>query len=344
MYNDPISLTKKLISFRSITPIDDGIVDFLIDYLTPHNFICQKLIFEDVTNLYAKYGNQEPNFCFAGHTDIVPVGGNWSIDPFAGTLKDGMLYGRGASDMKAAIAAFMLASIEFTQAYNFTGSISFMITGDEEDKAENGTIKILQYLQEQGQKLDACIIGEPTCPEKLGDMIKYGRRGSISFELTVNGKQGHVAYPHLADNPIDRLIKIFGSLKALKLDDGNEDFIASNLEITDITVGNLVGNNYHLKILSSAEAFLNPKDSPMINALQESIEQITGSNATLSTTGGISDARFIKDHCQVIEFGLVNKTAHHIDEHVTADDIIKLKEIYFRFLETYFGGLRHPRN
>lgn len=372
MYADPIVLTQKLISFKSITPIDDGIVDFLIEYLSPYGFDCKKLVFKDVTNLYARYGKDGPNFCFAGHTDVVPLGEGWSLDPFAGIIKDGMLFGRGASDMKAAVASFIIASIEFIQKHSFDGSISFLITGDEEAAAENGTIKMLQYLEQENQVIDACIVGEPTCPNKLGDMIKYGRRGSLSFDLTVKGKQGHVAYPNLADNPIDHMLKILSALKDLQLDKGNEDFIASNLEITDINVGNKAGNvipgkaqatfnirfnnihnleslhqlidsicrkyakDYELNARLGADAFVNSKESDLVNYLQNAIIKVTGINASLSTTGGTSDARFIKNYCPVIEFGLVNKTAHHVDEHVEVDDIIKLKDIYLLFLKQYY--------
>ncbi|MEK6733819.1 MAG: succinyl-diaminopimelate desuccinylase [Pseudomonadota bacterium] len=372
MYNDPISLTQKLISFPSVTPIDAGITDFLIECLSNYNFKCTKLIFDDVTNLYARFGNNGPNFCFAGHTDVVPTGNNWSFDPFIGTMKDGMLYGRGTSDMKAAVAASMIASIEFVKAYNFNGSISFLITGDEEAKAENGTVKVLEYLDTINEKIDACIVGEPTCPEILGDMIKYGRRGSVSFDLIVKGTQGHVAYPHLADNPINHLLKILTELKSIKLDQGNEDFMASNLEITNIEIGNLAGNvipgqakatfnirfnNCHtkdslIKLVQTicdkfshdfelnshlgAECFVNSKNSDLVSLLKESVKQITGIEPVLSTTGGTSDARFLKNYTQVIEFGLINKTAHKIDEHVSIEDIIKLKEIYFSFLERFF--------
>lgn len=373
MYSEVISLTKKLINFKSITPVDDGVVDFLVEYLTPYKFKCEKLVFEDVTNLYARYKFEEPHFCFAGHTDVVPPGNKWSEDPFNATIKDGILYGRGAVDMKTAVAAFMVASIEFIEKYNFTGSISFLITGDEEAKAENGTVKMLEHLKKNGHKLDACIVGEPTCPEKLGDMIKYGRRGSLSFSLKIFGKQGHVAYPDLANNPIDILLKILGDLKELKLDEGSDDFIPSNLEITDITVGNPISNvipgeaqakfnirfnnlhnheslrnliesickkhskNYVLFNNLGADSFVNDKESSLINYLKSAIESITGINPVLSTTGGTSDARFIKDYCQVIEFGLVNKTAHHVDEHVSLEDIDNLKKIYFEFLKRFFS-------
>ena len=373
MYSEVISLTKKLINFKSITPVDDGVVDFLVEYLTTYKFKCEKLVFEDVTNLYARYKFEEPHFCFAGHTDVVPPGNKWSEDPFNANIKDGILYGRGAVDMKTSVAAFMVASIEFIEKYNFKGSISFLITGDEEGKAENGTVKMLDYLKKNGHKLDSCIVGEPTCPEKLGDMIKYGRSGSLSFSLKIFGKQGHVAYPDLAHNPIDILLKILVDLKELKLDEGSDDFISSNLEITDITVGNPISNvipgeaqakfnirfnnlhnheslkklienickkhskNYVLFDNLGADSFINDKESSLINHLKSAIESVTGINPVLSTTGGTSDARFIKDYCQVIEFGLVNKTAHHIDEHVSLEDIDNLKKIYFEFLKRFFS-------
>jgi succinyl-diaminopimelate desuccinylase len=370
---DPISLAQKLINFPSITPIDAGIIDFVIEYLTPFGFTCEKLVFEDVTNLYARYGKEEPNFCFAGHTDVVPPGENWLTDPFKAVIKDGMLYGRGASDMKAALAASLTAAIDFIQNNEFKGSVSFLITGDEEGLAKNGTVKVLEYLQSKKESLSACIVGEPTCAKKFGDIIKYGRRGSVSFHLSVIGKQGHVAYPELAINPIDILVKIITALKEYKLDSGNDDFDSSNLEITNLNVGNLAGNvipgkaeadfnirfnnlydsasleslineicskysnNYILNTKPSAEAFINPKDSKVITCLKQAIEEILESSPILSTTGGTSDARFIRSFCQVAEFGLINKTAHHVNEHVLCEDIENLKEIYFKFLKNYFN-------
>ena len=360
-----VALAQKLIQFPSITPIDAGIIDFLSTYITPHGFICQKLVFEDVTNLYARFGNSGKNFCFAGHTDVVPPGNNWSVDPFAGIIKNNMLYGRGASDMKAAIASFVIASVEFTKNYVFNGSISMLISGDEEGAADNGTPKVLQFLKDT---LDACVVGEPTCPNYLGEMIKYGRRGSINFTLTVQGKQGHVAYPDLADNPINHLINILTQLKALRLDEGTADFTASNLEITDISVGNTITNvipreakakfnvrfnNLHqaeslyrqfkqvcgkheLIYSCGADAFVGNSNSLLVTKMKEAITHVTSIEPILSTTGGTSDARFIKDYCPVIEFGLVNQTAHHVDEHVAIEDIIKLKEIYYEFLKKYF--------
>ncbi len=192
MKHDPVILAQKLIQFPTITPIDAGIVDYLSNLLTQYKFECKKLVYEDVTNLYARFGTEGPNICFAGHTDVVPVGGAWSVDPFAAIIKDGMLYGRGAADMKAAVAAFITASLEFIQSNSFKGSISFLISGNEEGVADNGTPKVLQYLQENNQIIDACIVGEPTCANKFGDIIKYGRRGSISFHLKVKGKQGQI--------------------------------------------------------------------------------------------------------------------------------------------------------
>jgi succinyl-diaminopimelate desuccinylase len=372
MNNKEIELAKELIKFPSITPIDAGIIDFLVSYLTPIGFKCEKLVFGEVTNLYARFGEDDPNFCFAGHTDVVPAGDNWTYDPFTPTIVDGMLYGRGASDMKAALAASIIATSEFIQNNNFKGSISFLITGDEEGPAKNGTAKVLEHLKEKGETLSACIVGEPTCAENFGDIIKYGRRGSISFSLTINGTQGHVAYPSLAENPINSLIKILAELKSHNLDDGNEDFDPSNLEITDITVGNKADNvipaqakakinirfnnlhtsesltkfvenicekyskNFILEAKHGAESFINSKNSDVLKHLSKAVAVVTGNSPSLSTTGGTSDARFIKDFCQVAEFGLLNKTAHHKDEHVAIADITTLKEIYLKFLKLYF--------
>lgn len=372
MTKDPVELAKELIKFPTITPIDAGIIDFLCEYLTPYGFECKKLVFGEVTNLYARYGKQEPNFCFAGHTDVVPPGENWSSNPFEPVIKKDMLYGRGASDMKAALASFITATIEFIENNKFDGSISFLITGDEEGNAKDGTVKVLEYLKDNNETLSSCIVGEPTCSKNFGDIIKYGRRGSICFNLTVNGKQGHVAYPELSDNPIDRLLRILSELKAKPLDAGNEDFDPSNLEITDITVGNEASNvipasaqakfnirfnnlhnseileklikqiclkhstNFILETSCGSEPFVNSKDSKVIEVLKKSITQALGKAPALSTTGGTSDARFIKDVCPVVEFGLLNKTAHHVDEHISCQDILDLKQIYLSFLKNYF--------
>lgn len=374
MDNQVIKLAQDLIKFPSVTPEDAGITDYLIDYLSKFGFECQKIIFNDVTNLYARYGRTEPNFCFAGHVDVVPAGEGWSINPFSGIIKDNYLYGRGAVDMKGSIAAFITASIEFIKKQKFQGSISFLITGDEEGKAENGTKKLLEHLAKQNEKIHACIVGEPTSNQIVGDTIKHGRRGSINFDLTVFGKQGHVAYPELAHNPIPDLTKILNELSSLKLDSGNKDFLPSNLEITDIEVGNQAtnvipnlakarfnirfnnlhnpqelykrmnnicerySNNYTLNQNVGAQCFINNQDSKIINTLKEAItETISNAPPCLSTSGGTSDARFIKDYTQVIEFGLTNKLAHQIDEKVSLDDLISLKKIYYSFLNKYFS-------
>jgi succinyl-diaminopimelate desuccinylase len=368
MKHDPIILAQKLIQFPTVTPVDAGIVDYLIELFSLSGFDCKKLVFEDVTNLYARFGTEGPNIFFAGHTDVVPVGGNWSVDPFAAIIKNGMLYGRGAADMKAAIACFITATLEFIESYKFKGSISFLISGNEEEIADNGTPKVLQYLKENNQVIDACIVGEPTCANEFGDIIKYGRRGSISFHLKVIGKQGHVAYPDLADNPITKLIDILSKLNQLKLDDGNEDFDKSNFEIIDISVGNKASNiipaqaeakfnirfnDIHTsdllkkKVLDicgehecisycSAEAFIGAKESTLVDNLKAAVNEVTGAEPKMSTSGGTSDARFIKNYAPVVEFGLLNKTAHHVDEHVALEDILKLKQVYLSFLKRSF--------
>ncbi|KKB96298.1 Succinyl-diaminopimelate desuccinylase [Candidatus Arcanobacter lacustris] len=372
---DPVQLAQKLISFPSITPVDAGAIDYLIEVLSGLGFKCQKVIFDDVTNLYARYGNLEPNFCFAGHTDVVPTGdiNSWSFDPFLGDVHDQKLYGRGAVDMKGAIACFIASVSEFIHDNpNFNGSISFLITGDEEGPAINGTIKMLDYLKDRQEKISLCLVGEPTSSEKLGDIIKIGRRGSICADIIVRGIQGHVAYPHLANNPVTGLVSILGLLKNTKLDDGNEEFQASNLEITNIEVGNNATNvipasasasfnirfnniynlqtiekwirdvcdnvpdiKYDLIIKNTAESFLT-SDLTFGKIIQDAVFDTMGISAKFSTDGGTSDARFIKNYCPVIEFGLTNATAHKIDEHVSLEDIANLSKVYLNILKKYF--------
>ncbi len=372
---DPVQLAQKLISFPSVTPVDAGAIDYLIEVLSGLGFKCQKVIFDDVTNLYARYGNLEPNFCFAGHTDVVPTGdvNSWSFDPFLGDVHDRKLYGRGAVDMKGAIACFIASVSEFIHDNpNFNGSISFLITGDEEGPAINGTIKMLDYLKDRQEKISLCLVGEPTSSEKLGDIIKIGRRGSICADIIVRGIQGHVAYPHLANNPVTGLVSILGLLKNTKLDDGNEEFQASNLEITNIEVGNNATNvipasasasfnirfnniynlqtiekwirdvcdnvpdiKYDLIIKNTAESFLT-SDLTFGKIIQDAVFDTMGIGAKFSTDGGTSDARFIKNHCPVIEFGLTNATAHKIDEHVSLEDIANLSKVYLNILKKYF--------
>ncbi len=376
---DPLQLTKKLMCHPSITPKDAGVIGALRESLKKIGFICHELRFEEqgfepVCNLYARFGTQSPVLCFAGHVDVVPPGDEsaWTFPPFEPTEKDGYLYGRGAEDMKAAIACFAAAASRFVQA-PFTGSIALMITGDEEGIAVNGTKKILAWLKARGETLDACLVGEPTNPQTLGEMIKIGRRGSMNCTLTLQGKQGHVAYPDLAQNPVTQLVDILHALKHHRLDEGTEFFPPSNLEVTSIDVGNpstnvipekasagfnirfnnlhtgqsleqwlrgvldQSGAHYTLDVRVSGEAFLNPPGA-LSSLVTKAVQQVTGITPVLSTTGGTSDARFIKDYCPVVEFGTTGLTAHKIDERVRISDIHQLEKIYFDILRRYFAS------
>lgn len=371
---DPIELSQALIRYQSVTPDTGDALDLLAEHLTALGFDCHKLIFgeegtDPVPNLYARLGSEAPNFCFAGHTDVVPVGAasNWSVDPFAADIKDGNLYGRGASDMKSAIAAFVAAVSRFLTDKTPVGSISLLITGDEEGPAVNGTKKVLQWLQERGETLDYCLVGEPTNPQQLGQMIKVGRRGSLHGMLTVHGIQGHVAYPHVAKNPIPDLVAVLAELNKEPLDEGNDLFQASNLEIVNIDIGNdshnvipaeakarfnvrfnneftpealeaellrrinRAGVDYEIDWWVSGDSFLT-KRGPLSDALVAAVENVIGKTPELSTTGGTSDARFIKNMCPVVEFGLVGATMHKIDEHVAVADIETLSDIYLNVI------------
>tara|TARA_B100000424_G_scaffold158756_1_gene121390 strand:- start:969 stop:2123 length:1155 start_codon:yes stop_codon:yes gene_type:complete len=377
---DPIVLTKALISCRSVTPHNDGAIEQLSHWLSEMGFKCDILNFkedgtDDVLNLWARIGNEEgPALCFAGHTDVVPEGDEtrWSTDPFAANEIDGKIIGRGATDMKGAIASFVSATKKFLdERENFAGSISFIITGDEEGIAINGTKKLLNWMQENSISFDDCIVGEPTNPKRLGEMIKIGRRGSVNGVLTVDGQQGHVAYPHLAENPIPMLLNILNNLTSDQLDQGNEHFQPSNLEITSVDVGNKATNvipqsasarfniryndnfnsetiedeinrrlenfknNFSLKLEHSGDSFLT-KPGKLVNDLSEIIFNKTGINPDLSTSGGTSDARFIKSYGNVVEFGLISETMHQIDESVAVKDINDLSEIYYEVLKKYF--------
>lgn len=377
---DPIVLTKALISCRSVTPHNDGAIEQLSHWLSEMGFKCDILNFkedgtDDVLNLWARIGNEEgPALCFAGHTDVVPEGDEtrWSTDPFAANEIDGKIIGRGATDMKGAIASFVSATKKFLdERENFAGSISFIITGDEEGIAINGTKKLLNWMQENSISFDDCIVGEPTNPKRLGEMIKIGRRGSVNGVLTVDGQQGHVAYPHLAKNPIPMLLNILNNLTLDQLDQGNEHFQPSNLEITSVDVGNKATNvipqsasarfniryndnfnsetiedeinrrlenfknNFSLKLEHSGDSFLT-KPGKLVNDLSEIIFNKTGINPDLSTSGGTSDARFIKSYGNVVEFGLISETMHQIDESVAVKDINDLSEIYYEVLKKYF--------
>ncbi len=387
---EPVALAQALIRRPSVTPADAGALDMLREALETLGFDCHVMTFsapgtDDVTNLYARLGDGAPNFCFAGHTDVVPTGDteNWDRDPFAGDIVDGSLYGRGAADMKSAIAAFVGAVRTFCKTHGAPenwprpGSISLLITGDEEGPAINGTRKVLEWLAERNETIDACVVGEPTNPAELGDMIKIGRRGSLVGTLTVHGVQGHTAYPHLADNPVHRLVNMLQALTATPLDQGSDHFQPSTLQISTIDVGNPATNvipasaiarfniryndlhssqsltkwlheklsaalgdgsaRYELDIHVTGESFLTPP-GPLSELLTAAVEQVTGRTPELSTTGGTSDARFIKDYCPVAEFGLVGQTMHQVNENVACADIDTLSEIYRVALEKYFAA------
>jgi succinyl-diaminopimelate desuccinylase len=377
---DPAALAARLIRRPSVTPKDKGALDIVAATLEGLGFACRRLVFAEgggkpIHNLYARRGTGRPNLCFAGHTDVVPPGVReaWSFDPFAGVVRDGELCGRGAVDMKGAIAAFIAAAQRYLDRRKdgFTGSISLLITGDEEGPAVNGTGKVLEWLAGRGEILDACVVGEPTSAVALGDMIKIGRRGSLTGRLTAHGVQGHTAYPHLADNAAHRLVAMLHALTTTELDQGSEHFQPSTLQIATIDIGNpatnvipasaqavfnirfndrwtgetlkrwlaeqldAVGGRYTLDVTVSGEAFLVPPGA-VGERLAEAVRRVTGKTPEFSTTGGTSDARFIRACCPVAEFGLVGQRAHQVDERVALADLAALTEIYQTFLGLYF--------
>jgi succinyl-diaminopimelate desuccinylase len=378
---DPIELTQALIRCPSVTPADAGALDVLRKAIEPLGFACHRLRFSaggtpDIDNLYARVGGNGRNFCFAGHTDVVPPGNpqGWTVDPFKAEVIDGQVYGRGAADMKGAIAAFAAAAARFVKkrGRDFGGSISLLITGDEEGPAVNGTAKVLDWMTQRGETIDLCIVGEPTNEKQIGDMAKIGRRGSMNIVLTAIGQQGHVAYPHLADNPNHHLVRMLAELTAKPLDTGTEFFQASSLQITTIDVGNpttnviparataginirfndlhtsksltewmkgkldAVGGRYEMAVSVSGEAFLTPP-GPLSELLSGAIDSVVKRKPQLSTTGGTSDARFIRAHSPVIEFGLVSLTMHKVDERAAIADIRNLSAIYEAALDRFFA-------
>ena len=378
---DPVELSQRLIRCPSVTPVDGGALDELQNVLQELGFTCHRLTFSeegtpDVENLYARLGDTAPNFCFAGHTDVVPVGdsGAWTIAPFAGEILDGDLYGRGSSDMKSAIASFVSAAQRFVEDHNGSppGSISLLITGDEEGPAINGTVKVLQWMTENGESIDACVVGEPTNPDTLGGMAKIGRRGSFTGWLTVNGVQGHTAYPQLADNPLSRLVKMMAPLAEEQLDQGSPLFPPTTVAIASIDTGNgatnvipakatasfnirfndlqtaesietwlretfdAVGGDYELVTACSSNAFVT-EPGPLTDDLVAAVDQVLGVTPELSTTGGTSDARFIRAYCPVVEFGGVGKTMHKINEHVRVEDVHRLADVYHVMLTRFFA-------
>jgi succinyl-diaminopimelate desuccinylase len=377
MQINELKLAKELIRKPSITPKDAGAINLLAQNLRLLGFKCQIIKFKNVKNLYAKLGKSYPNLCYAGHTDVVPPGNikNWSVNPFKPVVKNNKLIGRGANDMKSSIACFVAAVSKFkSKNEKIKGSISLLITGDEEGVAVNGTKKVIEYLKKKKEKINFCIVGEPTNPNKLGEMIKIGRRGSMTGKLSIIGVQGHVAYPNRANNPSDAIIKILKKLKEVKLDNGTKNFQASNLEITKINIDNHADNvipeianavfnirfnnkhssnslkkklnnifksmakkskcKFRIKYHVSGEAFLT-KPNQTTYMVQDTIKKITKIKPKLSTTGGTSDARFIRKISPCLEFGLVGKTMHKVDESVAIADLKKLTKIYEKILENY---------
>ncbi len=382
--SDPIALAQALIRCPSVTPAEAGALGVLEDALAPAGFVCRRMPFSepgtpDVDNLFARFGDDGSHLCFAGHTDVVPTGDEdlWTHPPFAADIVDGWLFGRGAIDMKGAVAAFAAAVLQVLDENGGTlpGSVSLLITGDEEGPAVNGTIKMLEALKGENQIPDHCILGEPSNPSQIGDAIKIGRRGSHSGHLSVKGVQGHVAYPEKARNPVKGLLAVLNSFMAEPLDTGTEQFAASNLEITSVDVGNPATNiipsmaearfnirfndrhtaksleahlrtqasealagtdlKHELSFSGNAEAFVTAP-GPLIDALSEVVHAVTGRRPELSTGGGTSDARFITNYCPVIEFGLVNKTIHQVDERTPVADLQSVTDIYKRFILRYF--------
>ncbi|MBV5265635.1 succinyl-diaminopimelate desuccinylase [Pinisolibacter aquiterrae] len=385
--DDPVAIARALLVCPSVTPADGGALDLVGAIAASLGFTVERPVFSeagtpDIDNLFARRGDAGPHFVFAGHTDVVPPGdvARWRHDPFAGRIEEGILYGRGAVDMKGGIAAFLAALGRLAaKGVELPGSVSLLITGDEEGPSINGSVKLLKWADERGHRFDAAIVGEPTNPEAIGDAIKVGRRGSLSGTVTVTGRQGHVAYPHLADNPIPKAMRLAAALVATPLDAGNDRFQPSNLELVSFDVGNpswnvipreararfnirfndqwnrasldaelrrrlreAAGNDvdWELTLESpSSDSFLT-RDPALVETLADAVESVVGRRPGLSTNGGTSDARFIKDYCPVVEFGLVGQTMHQVDERVPVADLEVLTQVYVAFLERWFGSAR----
>lgn len=376
---DPVQLTRDLIRRPSVTPVDAGAMDVLQRLLEQMGFDVRRMAFEGIENVYARRGAAGPNLCFAGHTDVVPTGAAeaWSADPFEAELRDGVVIGRGAVDMKGGIAAWVSAVSRVLADGQVPGSLSFLITGDEEGPALHGTKRVVQALQAEGEVIDACVVGEPSSQQALGDMIKIGRRGSLNTWITVKGRQGHVAYPDRAANPAPVLARLMAELADHRLDDGYVAFQPSNLEITTMDVGNPATNlipaeaRGRLNIrfnpnhtgeslmawldaraaaaqaaapgitvttehLWSGDAFLT-EVGPFVRGVQDAVEAELGVRPEASTTGGTSDARFIRAMCPVLELGLVGQTMHQVDERVPTAELEALTRVYARVIRTYFG-------
>ena len=370
---DPLPLAQALLRCASVTPADAGAQALLADALRAIGFTVTSLRFGEIENLFAEIGSDGPHFCFAGHTDVVPPGtANWSAGPFAGEIRDGVLFGRGACDMKGAIAAFVAGAAAHLAGGTKSGRISLLITGDEEGPAVDGTVKVLDWMAANGKIPDFCLVGEPTNPTILGEMLKIGRRGSINATVTVHGTQGHVAYPHRVDNPVHRLVRALDALTAAPIDAGSAFFEASSLQITSIDVGNNVTNlvpasaramlnirfnerhsgaslaawiratigryaeRCEVDINISGESFVT-EPGPVLNRVVAAIAEATGQTPALDTGGGTSDARFIARYCPVAEFGLVGATMHQVDESVPVADLRALAGVYRLVLDRFFG-------
>ncbi len=377
---DPVKLTADLIRCPSVTPVEGGALVLLEGVLKDAGFTTTRVDRNGTPNLFARWGGQTNGrtFGFNGHTDVVPVGDEaaWSVDPFGAEIKDGFLYGRGATDMKSGVAAFAAAAIDFIRETPPNGSIVMAITGDEEGDATDGTVALLDWMDSQGEKIDHCLVGEPTCPNKMGEMMKIGRRGSVTGYFTATGVQGHSAYPHRAKNPLPAMAKLIDRLASHTLDEGSEHFDASTLAVTTIDTGNPANNvipaqtratvnirfndlhtsesltqwlqqvaeevaketgiDIALRTQVSGESFFTPPGE-LSGLIAKAVKAETGVEPELSTSGGTSDARFVKNHCPVVEFGLVGKTMHQVDERVEVAQIHQLKEIYTRILREYFA-------
>ncbi len=383
--HDPVSMLQALVRCPSVTPHDAGALSTVQNWLAPAGFMCERLIFRDkdtpdIDNLFARHGTGGKHLCFAGHTDVVPQGDEsiWSAAPFSAEIRDGVMYGRGTVDMKGSIAAFAAAALDYIRENpRYGGSISFLITNDEEGPAINGTVKVLQWMKDNGHAPDHCLVGEPSCTEALGDTIKIGRRGSLSFIVSVEGKQAHAAYPHKGDNPIPKLARLVERLSAAKIDDGNAHFDPSTLAFTSFDVGNPAGNvipskavlkfnirystehdfaslkawvaahidavkaemggRWSVSHVEGAEAFIT-EPGPFVELVQKAVESETGVRPKLSTSGGTSDARFVKDYCPVLEFGPRNATIHQTDERIEVAELQAVTKVYRKVIEAYFAS------
>lgn len=376
---DPVSLTTELVRCPSVTPEEGGALVLLDTLLSAHGFECTRVDRGGISNLFARWGvRADPRtFGFNGHTDVVPIGdiNDWTVDPFGAEIKDGFLYGRGSTDMKSGVAAFAAAAIDFVQTTPPNGALILAITGDEEDVAEHGTVALLDWMQANGEQMTDCLVGEPTSPNHMGEMIKIGRRGSLTTYFTVTGKQGHSAYPHRANNPIPAMMRLMDRLASHTLDDGTEHFDASTLAVVTVDTGNPATNvipaecratvnirfndahtgaaltdwlddqasqiaaefgvEISTKTKISGESFITPPGA-LSQLISEAVQTETNRTPEMSTSGGTSDARFVKHHCPVVECGLVGKTMHAVDERVEVAQIHQLKSIYARILERYF--------